>query len=110
MQVMQPLPPSRAMCIAPQSEAPWRLCSEQWVYEQCIADCRLRGGRLPSMQLGYRFAHVLRRMLPIALHLLAKEGAGLTGHDLFLKRVGACFHAFVEEVESATRARWGFEV
>ena len=49
------------------------------------------------LQLGYRFAHVLRRMLPIALHLLAKEGAGLTGHDLFLKRVGACFHAFVEE-------------
>lgn len=62
---------------------------------------------MSCLQLGYRFAHVLRRMLPIALHLLAKEGAGLTGHDLFLKRVGACFHAFVEEVESATRTRWG---
>lgn len=70
-----------------------------------VVDCRLRAGCLPCLQLGYRFAHVLRRMLPIALHLLAKEGAGLTGHDLFLKRVGACFHAFVEEVESATRAR-----
>lgn len=57
------------------------------------------------VQLGYRFAHVLRRMLPIALHLLQKDGGGLTGHDLFLKRVGASFHNFVEEVEAATRSR-----
>lgn len=57
------------------------------------------------LQLGYRFAHVLRRMLPIALHLLQKEGGSLTGHDLFLKRVGASFHNFVEEVETATRNR-----
>ncbi len=57
------------------------------------------------LQLGYRFAHVLRRMLPIALHLLAKDGRGLTGHDLFLKRLGSSFHSFVEEVETATRNR-----
>lgn len=58
-----------------------------------------------ALQLGYRFSHVLRRMLPIAMHLLGKDGEGLTGHDLFLKRLGASFHSFVEEVESATRAR-----
>ena len=39
------------------------------------------------------------------MHLLGKDGEGLTGHDLFLKRLGASFHSFVEEVESATRAR-----
>lgn len=57
------------------------------------------------MQLGYRFSHVMRRMLPIAMHLLAKDGEGLTGHELFLKRLGASFHNFVEEAEAATRAR-----
>ena len=51
------------------------------------------------LQLGYRFSHVLRRMLPIAMYLLQKEGAFLTGHDLFLKRVGAAYHAFLEDVE-----------
>ncbi len=50
-------------------------------------------------QLGYRFSHVLRRMLPIAMYLLQKEGAFLTGHDLFLKRVGAAYHAFLEDAE-----------
>lgn len=54
-------------------------------------------------QLGYRLAHILRRMLPIAMHLLQKDGAFLNGHDLFLKRVGAAYHAFVEEVERASR-------
>ncbi len=51
-------------------------------------------------QLGYRFSHVLRRMLPIAMYLLQKEGAFLTGHDLFLKRVGAAYHAFLEDAEA----------
>lgn len=54
-------------------------------------------------QLGYRLAHVLRRMLPIAMHLLQKDGAFLNGHDLFLKRVGAAYHAFVEEMERNSR-------
>ena len=56
-------------------------------------------------QLGFRFAHILRRMLPIAMHLLAKDGAYPEGHDLFLQRVGAAFHAFVEAAEKATRTR-----
>ena len=54
-------------------------------------------------QLGYRFSHVLRRMLPIAMYLLQKEGAFLTGHDLFLKRVGAAYHAFLEDAEVGRR-------
>ena len=56
-------------------------------------------------QLGFRFAHILRRMLPIAMHLLAKDGAYPDGHDLFLQRVGAAYHAFIEAAEKTTRAR-----
>ena len=56
-------------------------------------------------QLGYRLAHVLRRMLPIAMHLLQKDGAFLNGHDLFLKRVGAAFHAYIEEIERSARSK-----
>jgi len=58
-------------------------------------------------QLGFRFAHVLRRMLPIAMHLLAREdgGASPAGHDLFLQRVGSTYHAFIEGAEKGCRAR-----
>jgi hypothetical protein len=56
-------------------------------------------------QLGYRLAHVQRRMLPIAMHLLQKDGQFLNGHDLFLKRVGAAYHAFIDEFEKC--CRWG---
>ena len=56
-------------------------------------------------QLGYRLAHVQRRMLPIAMHLLQKDGAFLNGHDLFLKRVGAAYHAYIEEIERGTRSK-----
>ena len=34
--------------------------------------------------------------MPAALYLLQRDGQFLTGHDLFLKRVGASFHAFIE--------------
>lgn len=55
------------------------------------------------MQLGYRFAHVLRRMLPIAMFLLQRDGQFLNGHDLFLKRVGSTYHAFLESAERECR-------
>ena len=56
-------------------------------------------------QLGYRLAHVQRRMLPIAMHLLQKDNAFLNGHDLFLKRVGAAYHAYIEDIERGTRSK-----
>lgn len=56
-------------------------------------------------QLGYRFAHILRRMLPIAMHLLQRDGQFLTGHELFLKRVGGSFHGFIEFVEKMCRSK-----
>eukprot|EP00892_Ulva_mutabilis_P001680 jgi/Ulvmu1/11512/UM078_0001.1 len=51
-------------------------------------------------QLGSRLAHVLRRMLPITMHLLQKDGQYPTGHDLFLKRIGAAFVDFVERTQA----------
>ncbi|KAL0045566.1 hypothetical protein WJX82_010232 [Trebouxia sp. C0006] len=56
-------------------------------------------------QLGYRFAHILRRMLPIAMYLLQRDSQFLNGHDLFLKRVGASYHAFIEEAEKVCRGK-----
>jgi hypothetical protein len=46
---------------------------------------------------------VLRRILPISLYLLQKDGRCLAGHDLFLKRVGQAYSTFIEEV----RGSWG---
>ena len=57
------------------------------------------------LQLGYRFAHILRRMLPIAMYLLQRDSQFLNGHDLFLKRVGASYHAFIEEAEKVCRGK-----
>ncbi|KAK9850978.1 hypothetical protein WJX84_009933 [Apatococcus fuscideae] len=56
-------------------------------------------------QLGYRFAHILRRMLPIAMFLLQRDSQFLNGHDLFLKRVGASYHAFIDEAERTCRGK-----
>lgn len=58
-----------------------------------------------AMQLGYRFAHILRRMLPIAMYLLQRDSQFLNGHDLFLKRVGASYHAFIEDAEKLCRGK-----
>ncbi|KAF8057143.1 ARC5 [Scenedesmus sp. PABB004] len=56
-------------------------------------------------QLGYRLAHVLRRILPIAMYLLQKDGACLSGHDLLLRKVGDLYHTFIEETEGACKHR-----
>lgn len=44
-------------------------------------------------------------MLPIAMHLLQRDGQSLTGHDLFLKKVGSSFQNFIEFVEKTCRAK-----
>lgn len=44
-------------------------------------------------------------MLPIALHLLQRDGQFLTGHELFLKRIGGSFHSFIEFVETTCRTK-----
>ena len=36
-----------------------------------------------------------------------RDGQFLNGHDLFLKRVGAAYHGFLEEAERGCRAKCG---
>ncbi|KAL2609364.1 hypothetical protein R1flu_027937 [Riccia fluitans] len=56
-------------------------------------------------QLGFRLSHILRRLLPVALFLLQKDGEYLSGHDMFMKRVATAFHMFVESTERNCREK-----
>lgn len=48
-------------------------------------------------QLGFRLSHIARRLLPVAMYLLQKEGRILNGHEAFLKKIGSTFGRFVDE-------------
>lgn len=50
-------------------------------------------------QLGARLLHILKRMLPISVFLLQREGEYLSDHEVFLKRVSAAFNNFAESTE-----------
>ncbi|CAH9139476.1 unnamed protein product [Cuscuta epithymum] len=50
-------------------------------------------------QLGCRLLHILKRLLPIAVYLLQKDGEYLSGHDVFLRRVASAFNNFAESTE-----------
>jgi hypothetical protein len=50
------------------------------------------------LQLGCRLAHILRRIMPISMYLLQKDGQCLSGHDLLLRRISSSFQDFIEEV------------
>ena len=56
-------------------------------------------------QLGFRLARVAPPLLPVAMYLLQKEGRILTGHEAFLKRIGACFAAFVDQKVKACQEK-----
>jgi hypothetical protein len=53
------------------------------------------------LQLGCRLAHILRRIMPISMYLLQKDGQCLSGHDLLLRRISSSFQDFIEEVGCA---------
>ncbi|XP_073310493.1 dynamin-like protein ARC5 [Primulina huaijiensis] len=50
-------------------------------------------------QLGARLLHILKRMLPISVFLLRKDGEYLSDHEVFLKRVSVAFNNFAESTE-----------
>ncbi|CAI9781780.1 unnamed protein product [Fraxinus pennsylvanica] len=50
-------------------------------------------------QLGNRLLHILKRLLPISVYLLQKDGEYLSGHEVFLKRVASAFNNFAESTE-----------
>ncbi|XP_078157052.1 P-loop containing nucleoside triphosphate hydrolases superfamily protein [Carex rostrata] len=56
-------------------------------------------------QLGFRLLYILKRLLPISVYLLQKDGEHLSGHDVFLKRMEVAFTNFAESTEHACRAK-----
>ncbi|XP_068647457.1 dynamin-like protein ARC5 [Aristolochia californica] len=56
-------------------------------------------------QLGFRLLHILKRLLPISMYLLQKDGEYLSGHDVFLRRVETAFNNFAESTERACREK-----
>lgn len=50
-------------------------------------------------QLGCRLLHILKRLLPISVFLLQKDGEYLSGHEVFLRRVASAFNNFAESTE-----------
>ncbi|KAB1206944.1 Dynamin-like protein ARC5 [Morella rubra] len=52
-------------------------------------------------QLGGRLLHILKRLLPISVYLLQKDGEYLSGHEVFLRRVATAFNKFAESTERA---------
>ncbi|KAJ3671652.1 hypothetical protein LUZ60_007731 [Juncus effusus] len=56
-------------------------------------------------QLGFRLLYILKRLLPISVYLLQKEGEHLSGHGMFLKRVETAFNNFAESTENSCRAK-----
>ncbi|KAK9069555.1 hypothetical protein SSX86_011459 [Deinandra increscens subsp. villosa] len=51
------------------------------------------------VQLGGRLIYILKRLLPISVYLLQKEGEFLSGHEVFLRRVSSAFNNFAESTE-----------
>ncbi|KAK9286505.1 hypothetical protein L1049_014903 [Liquidambar formosana] len=56
-------------------------------------------------QLGCRLLHILKRLLPISVYLLQKDGEYLSGHEVFLRRVASAFNNFAESTERACREK-----
>ncbi|XP_062029302.1 dynamin-like protein ARC5 [Rosa rugosa] len=56
-------------------------------------------------QLGGRLLHILKRLLPISVYLLQKDGEYLSGHEVFLRRVASAFNDFAESTERACREK-----
>ncbi|KAL2537068.1 Dynamin-like protein ARC5 [Forsythia ovata] len=56
-------------------------------------------------QLGSRLLHILKRLLPISVYLLQKDGEYLSGHEVFLKRVASAFNNFAESTERSCREK-----
>lgn len=54
-------------------------------------------------QLGFRLLHILKRLLPISVYLLQKDGECLNGHEVFQRRVEVAFNNFAESTERACR-------
>ncbi|TVU51148.1 hypothetical protein EJB05_02556 [Eragrostis curvula] len=56
-------------------------------------------------QLGFRLLYILKRLIPISVHLLEKDGECFSSHEVLVKRVQAAFQRFAEATEQSCRER-----
>lgn len=56
-------------------------------------------------QLGHRLLHILKRLLPICIYLLQKDGEYMSRNEVFLSRVGSAFNNFAEVTERSCREK-----
>ncbi|XP_014758379.1 dynamin-like protein ARC5 isoform X2 [Brachypodium distachyon] len=56
-------------------------------------------------QLGFRLLYILKRLSPISVFLLEKDGEHFSRHDVLVKRVQAAFNRFAESTEQSCRER-----
>ncbi|KAM7252078.1 hypothetical protein ACFE04_023961 [Oxalis oulophora] len=52
-------------------------------------------------QLGCRLLYILKRLFPISIYLLQKDGEYLSGHEVFQNRLAYAFYNFAESTEKA---------
>ncbi|KAM3273448.1 hypothetical protein ACQJBY_042976 [Aegilops geniculata] len=56
-------------------------------------------------QLSFRLLYILKRLSPISVFLLEKDGEHFSSHDVLVKRVQAAFNRFAESTEQSCRER-----
>ncbi|KAL6905521.1 hypothetical protein ACP4OV_003122 [Aristida adscensionis] len=56
-------------------------------------------------QLGFRLLYILKRLVPISVYLLEKDGERFSSHEVLVKRVQVAFMRFAESTEQSCRER-----
>ncbi|KAG0520299.1 hypothetical protein BDA96_08G062200 [Sorghum bicolor] len=56
-------------------------------------------------QLGFRLLYILKRLIPICVYLLEKDGEGFSSHEVLVRRVQEAFKRFAESTEQSCRQR-----
>ncbi|CAL4903932.1 unnamed protein product [Urochloa decumbens] len=56
-------------------------------------------------QLGFRLLYILKRLIPISVYLLEKDGEHFSSHEVLVRRVQAAFKRFAESTEQSCRER-----
>ncbi|TKW07227.1 hypothetical protein SEVIR_7G294000v4 [Setaria viridis] len=71
-----------------------------------IAVAKARDAFEPFLhQLGFRLLYILKRLIPISVYLLEKDGERFSSHEVLVRRVQAEFKRFAESTEQSCRER-----
>ncbi|CAD6270357.1 unnamed protein product [Miscanthus lutarioriparius] len=71
-----------------------------------IAVAKARDAFEPFLhQLGFRLLYILKRLIPISVYLLEKDGEHFSSHEVLVRRVQEAFKRFAESTEQSCRQR-----